>query len=116
MRQIRELLRLEHACRMSDRLIGEALGMGRTTVGGYLRRLAPAGIGWPVPDAFDDAALEARLFVKSVAKRGCREPDCAASRRRCGCRRGGHPQKKAPPRAGFSRLSRRSSPGQKLRT
>ena len=75
MRQIRGLLRFEHACRMSDGLIGEALGMGRTTVGGYLRRLAPAGIGWPVPDAFDDAALEARLFVRSAAKRGCREPD-----------------------------------------
>lgn len=75
MRQIRELLRLKHACQMSDRLIGEALGMGRTTVGDYLRRLALAGIGWPVPDELDDAALEARLFVKSVAKRDCREPD-----------------------------------------
>ena len=75
MRQIRELLRLKHASQMSDRLIGEALGMGRTTVGDYLRRLALAGIGWPVPDELDDAALEARLFVKSVAKRDCREPD-----------------------------------------
>ena len=44
MRQIRELLRLEHACQMSDRLIGDALGMGRTNVGDYLRRLAPAGM------------------------------------------------------------------------
>ena len=77
MRQIRELLRLKHACQMSDRLIGEALGMGRTTVGDYLRRLALAGIGWPIPGALDDAALEARLFVKSVAKRDCREPDWA---------------------------------------
>ena len=59
MRQIRELLRLKHACQMSDRLISEALGMGRTTVGDYLRRLALAGIGWPVPDELDDAALEA---------------------------------------------------------
>lgn len=75
MRQIRELLRLKHARQMSDRLIGDALGMGRTTVGDYLRRLALAGIGWPVPDELDDAALEARLFVKSVAKRDCHEPD-----------------------------------------
>ena len=51
---------------------------------GYLRRLAPAGIGWPVPDAFADAVLEAHLFVRSVAKRGCREPDCAAMRLQAG--------------------------------
>ena len=75
MRQIRELLRLKHACQMSDRQIGEALGMGRTTVGDYLRRLALAGIGWPVSDELDDAALEARLFVKSAGTRDCREPD-----------------------------------------
>ena len=45
MRQIRELLRLKHTCQMSNRQIGEALSMGRTTVGDYLRSLALAGIG-----------------------------------------------------------------------
>ena len=68
MRQIRELLRLKHACGMSNRQIGDALGMGRTTVGDYLRRLAFVGIGWPVPDELDDAALEARLFEQPEAK------------------------------------------------
>ena len=77
MRQIRELLRLKHACGMSNRQIGDALGMGRTTVGDYLRRLAFVGIGWPVPDELDDAALEARLFEQPEAKGDRAEPDWA---------------------------------------
>ena len=76
MRQIRELLRLKHACGMSNRQIGDALGMGRTTVGDYLRRLALVGIGWPVPEELDDAALEARLFEQPGAKGDRVEPDC----------------------------------------
>lgn len=43
--QIRELLRLKHGCGMSNRQIGDALGMGRTTVGDYLCRLVFVGIG-----------------------------------------------------------------------
>jgi hypothetical protein len=32
MRQVRDVLRLKHACGMSERLIAQALGLGRTTV------------------------------------------------------------------------------------
>ncbi len=81
MRQIRELLRLKHACGMSNRQIGDALGMGRTTVGDYLRRLAFVGIGWPVPDELDDAALEARLFEEPATKGDRVEPDWALAHR-----------------------------------
>jgi transposase len=49
--------------------------VGCTTVGNYLRRLALAEIGWPIPDDLDEAALGTRLFGKSVAKRDCREAD-----------------------------------------
>jgi len=38
MRKVREVLRLKHACGASDRLIAQSLGIGRTTVGEYLRR------------------------------------------------------------------------------
>ena len=60
-----------------NRQIGDALGMGRTTVGDYLRRLAFVGIGWPVPDELDDAALEARLFEQPAGEGDRVEPDWA---------------------------------------
>lgn len=62
MRQVREVLRLRHACGQSERQIAAAIGISRTTVAEYLRRAAVSGIGWPVPAGLDDAALEARLF------------------------------------------------------
>ena len=51
MRKVREVLRLKHACGASERLIAQSLGIGRTTVGEYLRRAAVIGITWPVPAA-----------------------------------------------------------------
>ena len=61
MRKVREVLRLRHACGASERLIAQSLGIGRTSVGEYLRRAAVLGITWPV--ALDDAELERRLFT-----------------------------------------------------
>jgi transposase len=62
MRQVREALRLKHACGQSERQIAAAIGVSRTTVAEYLRRATVSGITWPVPAGLDDAALEARLF------------------------------------------------------
>ena len=38
MRKVREVLRLKHALGMSERLIADAVGVGKTAVGEYLRR------------------------------------------------------------------------------
>ena len=38
MRQVREVLRLRHACGQSERQIAAAIGISRTTVAEYLRR------------------------------------------------------------------------------
>ena len=46
MRQVREVLRLRHACGQSERQIAAAIGISRTTVAEYLRRAAVSGIGW----------------------------------------------------------------------
>jgi transposase len=62
MRQVREVLRLKHACGQSERQIAAAVRISRTTVAEYLRRAAVSGITWPVPAGLDDAVLEARLF------------------------------------------------------
>jgi transposase len=62
MRKVRELLRLKFDLGLSDRKIAASLGVARSTVSEGLRRAAAAGIAWPLPAEFDDAALEARLY------------------------------------------------------
>jgi transposase len=62
-RQVREGLRLKHACRAPHRQIATSVGIGRIAVGEYLRRAAAIVITWPVPDGIDDVDLERRLVT-----------------------------------------------------
>ena len=64
MRRLRELLRLKYDVGLSHRAVAGACAMGLGTVTTYLQRAAAAGLQWPLPDDLDDAALEARLFVR----------------------------------------------------
>lgn len=67
MRKIRELLRLKFDLGLSIRKIAASLSIARSTAKECLKRAEAAGIGWPVPEALDDAQLEARLYpVKPV--------------------------------------------------
>jgi transposase len=79
MRKVREVLRLKHALGMSERLIAEAVGVGKTAVGEYLRRARVLGLAWPLPDGMDDAELERRLFTPAGFHDGPTKPlpDCA---------------------------------------
>jgi transposase len=79
MRKVREVLRLKHALGMSERLIAEAVGIGKTAVGEYLRRARVLGLAWPLPDGVDDAELERRLFTPAGFHDGPTKPlpDCA---------------------------------------
>src|ERR1700680_1501243 len=63
MRKIREVLRLKYACGASDRVIARSVGIGRTAIAEYIRRAAVIGITWPIPQEFDDTALERKLFA-----------------------------------------------------
>jgi len=78
MRKVREVLRLKHALGMSERLIADAVGVGKTAVGEYLRRCRVIGLGWPLPDGMDDAELERRLFTPAGFHDGATRqlPDC----------------------------------------
>ena len=61
MRKIKEVLRLK-AGGMSNRKIARICSISRPTVADYLRRVANAGLCWPLPAGIDDGELERRLF------------------------------------------------------
>jgi hypothetical protein len=65
MRRIRDVLRLRFAQGLSERAIATSLGLGKGSVGAYLRRAREAGLGWPLPDGLDDDSLELLLFPAS---------------------------------------------------
>jgi len=62
MRQVREVLRLKWEGNFSDRKTARSCGISRPTVAEYVKRAEAAGLSWPLPPEWDDAALEARLF------------------------------------------------------
>ena len=74
MRKVREVLRLKHACGVSERVIARSIGVSRSTVAEYLRRAAVIGLAWPIPPELDDARLERRLFTPSGGHAGRTPP------------------------------------------
>ena len=79
MRSIRQIVRLS-AERISAREMGRRLGVARSTAQDYLKRIAAAGLTWPLPEDLTDQVLEARLFTNKGKQAGIRhrvEPDWA---------------------------------------
>jgi transposase len=68
MRYIREALRLFYEGGLSHRQVAVSLRIAATTVRRYLDRAEAAGLGWPLPDGLDDAALERALFPPIAPK------------------------------------------------
>src|ERR1700739_4765206 len=62
MRQIREVLRLRFASKLSQRAIAKSLRLSQGAVSGYLSRARAVSVVWPLPEDLDDAQLEALLF------------------------------------------------------
>ena len=62
MRKIKEVLRLKWERGLSNRQIAAACGVSRPTVSEYLRRLAEAGLNWPLPEDLGETQLEQLLF------------------------------------------------------
>ncbi len=65
MRRIRDVLRLKFGQGLSERAIAASLGLGKGSVGAYVRRARKAGLGWPLPGGLDDDGLELLLFPAS---------------------------------------------------
>jgi len=62
MRKVRDVLRLRFENGLSMRAIGAKLGLGATTVRGYIDRFDASGLSWPLPADLADSELERRLF------------------------------------------------------
>ena len=62
MRTIREVLRLNWQCGLSNRDIAASCHIGPTAARGYVHRAKQAGLSWPLPETLQDAQLEAMLF------------------------------------------------------
>src|SRR5437762_13706067 len=79
MRQVREVLRLTTAG-VGLNEIARRAGVAPSTVRLTLKRLASAGLSWPLPAEMTDSALETALFAAAGTKPGHRrhaEPDWA---------------------------------------
>ena len=79
MRQLRHLLCLIHGT--STREVCRILGLARSTVQDNVRRVAEAGLSWPLLGDLTDDALERLLFVRPGNKTGAQlraEPDWAS--------------------------------------
>lgn len=67
MRKIHLVLRLFFEAQLSIRAIARSIGASPATVGDYVRRAKAAELTtWPLPEALDERALEARLFPTSA--------------------------------------------------
>ena len=78
MRQVREVLRLRTA-EVGLNEIARRVGVAPSTVRLTLKRLASAGLSWPLPAEMTDSVLEAALFAAAGTKQGHRchaEPLC----------------------------------------
>jgi len=83
MRKIREVLRLRFARGLSQRAIGQSLGVSTGAVNTCLSRARRAGLSWPLPEGLDDEQLERLLYPPppSVASEQRPMPDWAAVHR-----------------------------------
>lgn len=78
MHQVREVLRLKYACRLSTRKVARICGINRETVAVYLSRAEKVGLAWPIPEGMPDAQLDILLFPPAAKPPGPERPlpDC----------------------------------------
>lgn len=77
MRKIREVLRLKFTGGLSDSAIARSVGSARSTVQQCVQRAQEAGLGWPLPPQWDEAALQAALYRREAPRARNPQPDFA---------------------------------------
>jgi hypothetical protein len=68
MRKLRDILRLHFAAALSNRAIARAIGVSASTVSDCLVRARAADVGWPLPEALSDTALDEALYGPRVIR------------------------------------------------
>lgn len=81
MRKSREVLRLRFSQALSERDIATSIDASRSTVQSCLQRARAAGLSWPLPEAMDDAQLDALLYPVKCIPSTLPLPDYAAVHR-----------------------------------
>jgi transposase len=84
MRKVREIMRLKFGASLATKAIGRSLGIAPSTIRLTLKRVAEAGLSWPLPDGLTDVALEECMYGAPGTRQGQRrltEPDWAAVHR-----------------------------------
>ena len=74
MRKIRDVLKLHHEQKCSNREIGRSLGISPGTVANYLVRSKVAQIPWPLSDEWDEDKLYQSLFPPASPPNGTQRP------------------------------------------
>jgi hypothetical protein len=69
MRKLREVLRLQFERYLGYQQIERSCAIWVSTVCKYLKRAEAAGVTWPLPEGWDDARVEAALFLRTAARR-----------------------------------------------
>ncbi len=75
MHKAREILRLKWGQGLSNREVGRSVKASPATVSSCLMRAKAAVLSWPLPEAVDDAALEALLYPRKGSRKGRPQPD-----------------------------------------
>ncbi|MDA8350003.1 MAG: hypothetical protein M0038_14580 [Pseudomonadota bacterium] len=77
MRDIKEVLRLKSRARPGHEQTPAATGLSKGALGKYVQRAGEQGLSWPLPEEFDDATLERRLFPQVLKLEQYTHADCA---------------------------------------
>ena len=81
MRKTKEVLRLRFELGLGLRQIARSCSLGLGTIHDYLQRAKAAGVGWPLPEGWDEERLESALFGAAQSRPadpGKAAPDFAA--------------------------------------
>ena len=76
-RKVREILRLKFELGLDNRQISRSCSIPHSSVANYLRRVASAGLAWPLPADLNDTELETKLFPTVPVNREIPLPEFA---------------------------------------
>jgi len=68
MRKIHDVLRLHFDLHLPQRQIARSIQVSQSTINEYLKRFQQSGLGWPLPEGFDERRLQEKLSGAAAEK------------------------------------------------